>query len=87
MNVLKTTVLLVGVVLFASGCVSTRRAVTHVRVESDKAFIAYAEWDQGFLSSFFGAKDRSRVKRCAINPDNSLNCVDAEDINRVLNPE
>lgn len=86
MRILYTSVLLVGVILMASGCISTRRSVTHVRIVDDKAFIAYAEWDQGFMSSIFGGKDRSRVKRCAINTDNSLNCEEAEDINKLLNP-
>lgn len=75
---------LLCVVMFATGCASTRRSVTHVRIESDKAYIAYAEWEQSFLGA---SNDRSRVKRCSINPDNSLACDEAEDINKLLNPD
>lgn len=79
-----TSLFLLGVLVFASGCATTRRSVTHVRVEKDKAFIAYAEWDEGFM---VGSNDRSRVKRCSINADNSLTCAEDADINHVLNPQ
>ena len=70
-------------VLCASGCATTHRAVTHVRVEKDKAYVAYAEWDEGAFSK----NERSRVKRCSINQDNSMACEEDADINRVLNPQ
>ncbi|HWV39476.1 MAG TPA: hypothetical protein VN033_13485 [Vulgatibacter sp.] len=77
---------LLGVTVLASGCTSTRRSITHVRTESDKAYIAYAEWDQGLGTWISGTNDRSKVKRCSINPDNSLSCEEAEELNALLNP-
>jgi hypothetical protein len=41
-------------------------------------------------SSFFGnncVDSNSKLKRCTLNPDNSLVCVDDAEANRVLNKE
>lgn len=83
----QTILLAVSVLLSTLGCASTRRSVTHVRVEHDKAYVAYAEWEDGGLTFITGSKDRSRVKRCAINPDNTLSCEEDADINAILNPQ
>ena len=86
MKTLFVTILL-GVTVLATGCASTRRSVTHVRTESDKAYIAYAEWNQGFFVGWLtGKNERSLVKRCSINTDNSLTCGEAEELNALLNP-
>lgn len=81
---LSLPLLMVSVAMLGSGCASTRRSVTHIRVDGQKAFVAYAEWDHDFLAA---STDRSRVKRCAVNPDNSLACEEDADINHVLNPQ
>ncbi len=84
------TLRLIGLVALAFtsiGCSTTYRSVTHVRIENDKAYLAYAEWEGGPLTAFTGTKDRSRVKRCLINPDNSMKCEEDADINHVLNPQ
>lgn len=78
------TMLVLGLILGTAACASTRRSVTHVRVESDKAYVAYAEWEEGY---FVGSNDRSRVKRCAINADNTMKCEEDADINAILNPD
>ena len=58
-----------------------------MRVAKDKAYIAYAEWDEGLLTGLTGHNDRSRVKRCEIAEDNSMKCEEDADINQLLNPQ
>ncbi len=78
---------LVALAFTSIGCSTTYRSVTHVRIENDKAYLAYAEWEGGPFTAFTGTNDRSRVKRCLINPDNSMKCEEDADINHVLNPQ
>lgn len=86
MKIIQSLVVL-GIVLGATGCAQQRRAVTHIRIQKDKAYLAYAEWDEGFFTGITGAKDRSRVKQCSIEPDNSLKCTESASINALLNPD
>ncbi len=86
MRIITNTVLL-GILLSTMACATQRRSVTHIRVDKDKAYLAYAEWDQGMLTGITGSNDRSRVKRCVINTDNTLKCEEDADVNRILNPQ
>ena len=86
MNISKT-LLILATLSVSTGCVSQRRSVSHVRIESDRAYVAYAEWDAGPLTFITGTKDRSRVKRCLISPDNSMTCEEDADVNAALNPQ
>lgn len=86
MRIISTTLLL-AVCLSSLACVQQRRSVTHMRVQNDKAYVAYAEWDDGMFTGITGTNDRSRVKRCLINPDNTMKCAEDADVNRVLNPQ
>lgn len=86
MKIIHSLVVL-GILLGASGCAQQRRAVTHIRIQKDKAYLAYAEWDEGFFTGLTGAKDRSRVKQCSIEADNSLKCAESASINSLLNPD
>ncbi|HSC88742.1 MAG TPA: hypothetical protein VLC09_15780 [Polyangiaceae bacterium] len=80
-------ILVAGLALSSAACTTQARSVTHMRVAKDKAYIAYAEWDEGLLTGFTGSNDRSRVKRCEIAEDNSMKCEEDADINRLLNPQ
>ena len=79
------SLLAVALLSTATGCSKQYRAITHVRVHKDKAYLAYAERDEGGVMG--ASNDRSRVKRCEILPDNALKCEEDADVNRLLNPQ
>lgn len=82
------TTLVTGLLVLSTlGCSSVRRSVTHVRIEKDNAYVAYAEWKDGGFTFITGSDDHSRVKNCKIQPDNSATCEEDADINAILNPQ
>lgn len=75
-KLLAVAVLFCGAPLvLATGCAPTAvRAVTHVSTWGDYMYIAYAE-----------NQDTSKVQLCTVNADNSITCVDQDEVNRLLN--
>lgn len=65
--------------VFASACAPAQRYVTHTYWESPtNVYIAFAEKDPAAMYA--------KVQQCTINPDNSVVCVEQENLNAVLNP-
>jgi hypothetical protein len=65
-----------------AGCTQTTRFVTaRTWLGDDTLYVAYTQWDKGFMTSSYTAK----VLRCNRQPDNGLQCVDEEQLNQLLN--
>lgn len=69
-----------AVALLASGCAPTMRMVTASHwTNGDTMYLAYAEKT--------GSSIVPKVKKCARQANNQLQCADQEKINPLLNPE
>lgn len=77
----RTILLLAGMASLAfaaSGCAPTIRSVTHMSTwkggNGPYIYIGYAE-----------NSDVSKLKRCAVNADNTMTCAEEDDVNKLLN--
>lgn len=76
---LKMTMALLGLSLL-SACGSTVRAVTHVSAwttpKGDYLYVAYAE-----------NSDVSRIRKCNVNPDDTITCTEQQEVEELFNAE
>jgi hypothetical protein len=70
--------------LSASACSSTERYVTLTHWQTEQVvYVAYAETEM----SMFARKDSAKVRKCIIKQDNTVECVDQQELNKLLAPE
>ena len=76
----KLELVLLCVLGFGSFGCATIRSVTHISTWKGEAgeyiYIGYAE-----------NNDTSKLRRCAVNPDNTLTCYEEDQANRLLNAD
>ena len=78
----------VGLVGTGCGNMVRYRTATHFAQPPGGKITYYATYMEGNCSGFGGCTGvNSKLRRCTINPDNSMACVDDAELNRVLNKD